>query len=125
MKNLVYQIGIQVDGFNLRDAILVAFAFALSITLNGQNFPDSTSKKSSEKQTVHVVINESMIARFNAVIYDDEQAGLQNLIKNHSMEDIGLIIQTMGVKEISEATVEKLKNEVEINKKAMEPQIIK
>jgi hypothetical protein len=124
MKNLVYQIGIQVVGINLRDAILVTFAFALSITLNGQNYPDSTSKKSSDKQTVNVVINESMITRFNAVIYNDENAGLQHLIKNHSMEDIALILQTMGVEQVREATTEKLKNEAELNKKAMELQII-
>jgi hypothetical protein len=123
MKNLGYQIGIQVDGINMRNAILVIFAFVFSITLNGQNYPDSTSKKSSDKQTVNVVINESMIARFNEVIYDDDNAGLQLLIKNHSMEDIALILKTMGVEEIKEATTEKLKNEVEFNKKA-EPQII-
>jgi hypothetical protein len=40
------------------------------------------------------------------------------------MEEIGLILQTMGVEEISKVTTEQLNNAVEVNKKAMELQKI-
>jgi hypothetical protein len=124
MKKLVYLFRNQVESINIRDAILVTFAFALSISLNGQNSPVTTAEKSSDKPAVDVVINESMITRFNAVIYDDEHAGLQHLIKNHNLEEVRLILQTMNVEEISKATAEQLKNLVEDNKSSMKLQMI-
>jgi hypothetical protein len=124
MKNLVYLFRNHRESIILHDAILVTFAFALSISLNGQISTDTTAKKFSDKPIMTVVINKSMITRFNEVIYDDDHAGLQHLIKNHNMEEIGLILQTMGVEEISKATTEQLNNAVEVNKKAMEQQKI-
>ena len=124
MKKFEYRFRNQVESINLCDAILITFALALSISLNAQNSPDTTAEKSSVKPTIDVVINESMITRFNTVVYGDEHAGLQHLIQNHNLEEVSLIMQTMDVEEISKATAEQLKNLVEVNKSSMKLQII-
>ena len=124
MKKFEYRFRNQVESINLCDAILITFALALSISLNAQNSPDTTAEKSSVKPAIDVVINESMITRFNTVVYGDEHAGLQHLIQNHNLEEVSLIMQTMDVEEISKATAEQLKNLVEVNKSSMKLQII-
>ena len=124
MKKFEYRFRNQVESINLCDAILITFALALSISLNTQNSPDTTAEKSSVKPTIDVVINESMITRFNTVVYGNEHAGLQHLIQNHNLEEVSLIMQTMDVEEISKATAEQLKNLVEVNKSSMKLQII-
>lgn len=124
MKKWAYQFQNQVESIILRDAFLVAFTLTLSISLSGQSSPDTTADKSSIKPVVDVVINKTMVAKFNAVIYDDEHAGLQHLIKNHTMEEIGIILQTMAVEEISNATAEQLNNVIEVNKNSMKLQVM-
>jgi hypothetical protein len=124
MKKLVFRFKNQGENIHFRDAVLTTIALVLSISLNGQNSPDSKADKSSFKPAIDVVINDSMIKKFNDVIFDDEHAGLQHLIKDYNMEDIGIILQTMNVEEISKATTEQLKNVVEVNKSTMKLQVI-
>ncbi|MBN1599920.1 MAG: hypothetical protein JW894_16610 [Bacteroidales bacterium] len=125
MKTCAYYFKNQVDCLNLRGVILTTLILVLTVSLNAQIISETTKEKGSDEPAVDVVINESMINNFNQVEYNDKQAGLQELIKNHDLEEVGLILQTLDMEEISKATSEELKNVASVNKSSMQLQTIK